>query len=380
METFGRLHACGGNVGRVRGRRGHVPGVGNGRNGTCAGPRAEGLLGQSGGRRVPRRRPVAVDRVGPDRPDPADHRHRREGQRRPPGCGLHLRPARQARAGDGGPAVRLGDVTGTVFEEARAISRSGLTDFRAKLSVNLVGNPAMGAREFAKTPRRTIVGTSLTVTAPTGQYDGHKLINLGTNRWAFKPEIGVAVPKGRWDFDGYVGVWLFTDNDDFFPGGKSRSQDPVVAVQGHVSYTFKPRLWAAVDATWYQGGGARVGRRRPIARPEQLPPRRHRLVPDGQESVVEVRLQFRAFRADWNELPDAQRRLPVPSTHADVAGDSRGSPQGGDNETPVHPLRDCAARRGLSTTFTSAVAWRARGQGCSRLPTCRTTRHQAGVC
>ena len=116
----------------------------------------------------------------------------------------------------------------------------------------------MGAREFAKTPRRTIVGTSVTVTAPTGQYDGQKLINLGTNRWAFKPEIGVAVPKGRWDFDGYVGVWLFTDNDDFFPGGKSRSQDPVVALQGHVSYTFKPRLWAAVDATWYQGGGARV--------------------------------------------------------------------------------------------------------------------------
>ena len=151
-----------------------------------------------------------------------------------------------------------GDITGTVFEEARAITRSGLTDIRAKLSVNLVGNPAMGAREFAKTPRRTVVGTSFTVTAPTGQYDGQKLINLGTNRWAFKPEIGVAVPRGRWDFDGYVGVWFFTDNDDFFPGGKSRTQDPVVALQGHVSYTFKPRLWAAVDATWYQGGGARV--------------------------------------------------------------------------------------------------------------------------
>ena len=151
-----------------------------------------------------------------------------------------------------------GDITGTAFEEARAITRSGLTDVRAKVSVNLVGNPAMGAREFAKTPRRTIVGTSLTVTAPTGQYDGQRLINLGTNRWSFKPEIGVAVPKGRWDFDGYVGVWFITDNDDFFPGGAQRSQDPVVALQGHVSYTFRPRLWAAFDATWYHGGGARV--------------------------------------------------------------------------------------------------------------------------
>jgi hypothetical protein len=143
-----------------------------------------------------------------------------------------------------------GDVTGLVQEQARSITRSGLTDFRAKLSVNLVGNPAMGVREFARAPRTVIVGTSLTVTAPTGQYDSAKLINLGTNRWAFKPEVGVAVPKGRWDFDGYLGVWLFTHNEDFFPGGRARSQDPVVALQGHASYTLRPRLWVAFDATW----------------------------------------------------------------------------------------------------------------------------------
>ena len=151
-----------------------------------------------------------------------------------------------------------GDVSGIVGEEARAITRSGLTDARAKLSVNLVGNPAMGARAFSKAPRKTIIGTSLTVTTPTGQYDGAKLINLGTNRWGFKPEVGVAVPKGHWDFDAYLGVWLFTDNGDFYTGGRTRSQDPVVALQGHASYTFKPRLWAAIDATWYRGGGASV--------------------------------------------------------------------------------------------------------------------------
>ena len=151
-----------------------------------------------------------------------------------------------------------GEVSGLVGEEARSVTRSGLTDARAKLSINLVGNPAMGLREFAKAPRKVIVGTSLTVTAPTGQYDPGKLINLGTNRWGFKPEVGVAVPKGRWDIDAYVGVWLFTDNEDFYPGGRTRSQGRVVALQGHASYTFRPRLWAAVDATWYQGGGATV--------------------------------------------------------------------------------------------------------------------------
>ncbi len=151
-----------------------------------------------------------------------------------------------------------GDVTGLLGEEARTVTRSGLADVRFKLSVNVVGNPAMRAREFAKTRRKTIVGASLLLTAPTGQYDGTKLVNLGTNRWAFKPEIGVAVPAGRWDLDAYLGVWLFTQNRDFYPGARTRTQDRLVAVQGHVSYTFRPRLWAALDATWYQGGAARL--------------------------------------------------------------------------------------------------------------------------
>jgi len=149
-----------------------------------------------------------------------------------------------------------GEVSGLVAEEARTVTRSGFADARARLSVNLVGNPAMGLREFVKAPRKTIVGASLTVTAPSGQYTGAKLINIGTNRWAFKPEVGVAVPKGAWDFDAYLGAWLFTRNSDFYPGGRARSQNRVVALQGHASYTFRPRLWAAVDATWYQGGSA----------------------------------------------------------------------------------------------------------------------------
>lgn len=149
-----------------------------------------------------------------------------------------------------------GDVSGVVGEEARSVTRSGFADARARLSVNLVGNPAMGLQDFARAPRKTIVGTSLTVTAPSGEYDGTKLINLGTNRWGFKPEVGVAMPKGPWDVDAYLGVWVFTSNPDFYPGGRTRSQSRVVALQGHASYTFRPRLWAAVDATWYEGGGA----------------------------------------------------------------------------------------------------------------------------
>jgi outer membrane putative beta-barrel porin/alpha-amylase len=158
----------------------------------------------------------------------------------------------------GGMPYLWGDVSGVVGEDAASVSRSGIGDARLKFSINLHGNPAMGARAFAKAPRQAIVGTSVTVVAPSGQYDAAKLINLGTNRWSFKPEVGVSVPKGPWDLDAYLGVWLFTRNSNFFPGGVTRTQDAVVALQAHGSYTLRPRLWAAIDATWYAGGATQV--------------------------------------------------------------------------------------------------------------------------
>ena len=197
-------------------------------------------------------------------------------------------------------------------EEARAITRSGLADARFKLSINLAGNSAMGAREFVKAPRQTIVGASLTLSAPSGQYDSAHLINLGTNRWSFKPEIGVSVPAGRWDVDAYLGVWLFTRNDDFYPGAKTRSQDPMVALQGHASYTIRPRLWLALDATWYEGGGARVEGSDPVGAVNNsrlgvtlsLPAGRHHSfkVAYSGGMVVRTGTDFRTLSVGWQWL------------------------------------------------------------------------------
>ncbi|HWN81026.1 MAG TPA: transporter [Candidatus Udaeobacter sp.] len=158
------------------------------------------------------------------------------------------------------------EASGTVGEDRRLVHRTGFADLRLKLSVNVIGNPAQSPAEFARTPRRTIVGGSVLVTAPIGEYEGTHLINLGTNRWAFKPEIGVAVPYGPWQFDGYCGVWLFTKNPDFYPGGLTRTQDPLFAFQAHSSYTFRPRLWLAADGTWYTGGSATVAGGEPSGR------------------------------------------------------------------------------------------------------------------
>jgi len=150
-----------------------------------------------------------------------------------------------------------GTIDGDVFEERRSVYRSGLGDLRVRLTTNLLGGPALAPREFAQRRPRTTLGASVVVVAPTGQYDPAKLINVGTNRWSFKPEVGLSYPAGRWFVELYGGAWLFTNNDDFF-GGSRREQQPLASFQTHVSYVFRPRLWLAGDATFYTGGRTTV--------------------------------------------------------------------------------------------------------------------------
>jgi hypothetical protein len=150
--------------------------------------------------------------------------------------------------------VVWGEASGNIGEDRRAASHRGLADPRVKLSAILSGSRPMTPAEFAQRRRERIVGVSLTVAPPIGQYDETKLVNLGSNRWSLKPEIGLSLPFGRWTVDAYAGVWVFTDNDRYYPGSSRRHQDPVVALQGHVSYALGRRAWIALNGTWYGGG------------------------------------------------------------------------------------------------------------------------------
>ena len=145
-------------------------------------------------------------------------------------------------------------VDGNVGETYQAITRSGLGDPRLRFVVNLLGGPALSMKEFVARKPEPTLGFSLVVIVPTGQYSNTKLINLGTNRWAFKPEFGLSFPKGRWTLEAAAGVWLFLDNEHTYPGENVRSQDPLYTVQAHVGYTVKPGLWIALDGTYYAGG------------------------------------------------------------------------------------------------------------------------------
>lgn len=150
-----------------------------------------------------------------------------------------------------------GTASGVVLEQSKSVDRSGIADAKLRLAMNLLGAPALTRAEFAKRRPERALGASLVVSVPTGQYDPDKLINIGTNRWAFKPEIGFTQPAKRWDLEAYAAVWLYTDNDDYLDV-HTREQAPLGAFQGHVAYTFKPRLWLAGDATFYTGGRTTV--------------------------------------------------------------------------------------------------------------------------
>jgi hypothetical protein len=158
-------------------------------------------------------------------------------------------------------AYQDGGWTGLLDSAPAATQRSGFTDTALRFAINLFGAPPLKGREFAdyRASREceTIVGAGLAVVLPTGEYDSDKLINLGENRFSFRPQLGVVHERGKWSFEFTGSTCLFTENDDFF-GGRMREQDPLVMLQGHVVHTFRPGLWLGASLGYDFGGQSAI--------------------------------------------------------------------------------------------------------------------------
>jgi len=146
-----------------------------------------------------------------------------------------------------------GDLEG----QARKREVSGFADARLRLSINLYGAPALSLEEFKDYRQRTIVGMSLLITAPFGQYDSDRLANIGTNRWSFKPELGISHVFGRFTLELASGITFFTDNNNFL-GGQRLEQAPIYSIGWYIIYNFRRGLWASIDGTYYTGGRTTV--------------------------------------------------------------------------------------------------------------------------
>lgn len=141
-----------------------------------------------------------------------------------------------------------GSVTGTDIHG----SSTGAGDSSYEVAILLKGGPALSVPQFANYKPSTTVGVSLAVSAPTGQYNPEKLLNLGADRWSFKPEIAVSQPFGReqkWEFDSYANVYFYTDNTSY-RGAEVLRQEALPGLEGHLSYSFINSLWASLDTRY----------------------------------------------------------------------------------------------------------------------------------
>jgi len=133
----------------------------------------------------------------------------------------------------------------------------GLGDPRLRFSLNVLGAPALSFEEFQRYEQDVIVGLSVQVTAPLGQYDSDKLVNIGTNRWSVKPEIGLSKRWKRLTLELAPSVTFYSENDEFL-GDRTLERDPLYAIQTHAIYTIWRGVWAALDFTYYGGGETRI--------------------------------------------------------------------------------------------------------------------------
>jgi hypothetical protein len=117
-------------------------------------------------------------------------------------------------------------LSGTAKFEGQPIERvvNGLGDARFRVSVNWYGAPALTLPDLKEYKQDLIIGTSFAVTAPVGQYDSSRVVNLGANRWSFTPEVGLSKALDPLTLELAAGPTFYTDNTNFY-GGNTRSQD-----------------------------------------------------------------------------------------------------------------------------------------------------------
>ena len=159
--------------------------------------------------------------------------------------------------------------------------------------------------------QKTLIGASLKIVAPTGQYDPTKLINLGGNRWAIKPELAYSGRFGHFVLDGYAAVWFFTENHEFFSrnqyfsGTRAQTQEPILALETHVSYDVRPRFWVSLDGNFWRGGRTSLnGVQNPATLQTELPHRRDRLFPADPAPGDQARPGQGGLRALRRRLQD----------------------------------------------------------------------------
>ena len=149
-------------------------------------------------------------------------------------------------------AVPLAGLDGSITGTNVHGSISGAGDSGYQLAMLLWGGPALSIEQFASYKPGTSLGLSLAITAPTGLYNSGKILNLGSYRWSFKPELALSHPFGpdqKWEFDAYGNASFYTDNTSY-QGNEILRQEALPGLEGHVSYSFNDKVWLSLDTRY----------------------------------------------------------------------------------------------------------------------------------
>jgi len=149
-------------------------------------------------------------------------------------------------------ALPVANLGGSISGLNVAGSTAGAGDSSYAVAMLVKGGPALSVAQFDDYTRTTALGVSVTVTAPTGLYSADKILNLGSDRWSFKPEIALSHPFGpdqKWQLDVYANTYFYTDNTSY-RGREILRQEPLAGLEGHVSYSFNDSLWIAMDTRY----------------------------------------------------------------------------------------------------------------------------------
>lgn len=154
------------------------------------------------------------------------------------------------------PYASLG-ATGVLAGVPRERYVDGFADPLLRFSMLFIGAPALTLAEFPDFKQDFVLGGSLRVGIPAGQYNEDKVLNIGSNRWSLKGELGMSKTIGKWMIEVAPSVTFFTDNGQYLINN-TREQTPLYSGQAEVSYSFKPGLWLAVGACYFNGAQSTI--------------------------------------------------------------------------------------------------------------------------
>jgi len=145
---------------------------------------------------------------------------------------------------------------GVAFGQDSTRSVAGMGDPVVIFSTNFYGSPALSIKDYADYKQGTVVGFNLKMKFPLGQYDEGRTLNIGSNRFMLRPELGVSTRKGKWIFESYLALWLFSKNNEFWSVDRSitMEQQPIFAIKQHFIYALKNKTWFALNAGYGIGG------------------------------------------------------------------------------------------------------------------------------